>query len=205
MREMPVVLSDGQVDDCLPGIVQAHMLFPDDFDSIEEEIECFRLRSRTGFRKTNLGRHMAADFESAQLGGMYAGTILYNMMRYSEHRPDLKISWNKAVFIVSDEAERLGKPIGKNINTIKKYWLQYKNSAHIWMSYLLAFRQQGRKFPIDHCSMLTLSEQIVDRAALLVTDWDPWRAPVNFPFDGTELHLAAPDNEDVARIKRYRA
>lgn len=68
MRVIPILKSDGNVDDCLVGIVQACMMYPDDVPSIEEDISAYRLRSASGFRDTQLGRRLNADFQSAKLG-----------------------------------------------------------------------------------------------------------------------------------------
>src|SRR5256885_579460 len=74
MRELPIITSDGSVDDCTVAIVQACMQFPDDLHSIEEDISAHRIRAGTGFRDTRLGRHLNSNWRDARLGGMYAGS-----------------------------------------------------------------------------------------------------------------------------------
>ncbi|MGU3453660.1 hypothetical protein [Methylobacterium fujisawaense] len=77
---MPLLLPDGSLDDCVIGIVQSHMMFPDDQASIEDDIGAYRMRSQTGFRKSQLGRQMDANFRNAELGGFYAGGLIYKLL-----------------------------------------------------------------------------------------------------------------------------
>lgn len=204
MRYLPLLRPDGTVDDCLVGIVQASMMFPDDADSIEEDIGAFRLRAASGFRSTRLGERLNADFRTAQLGGMSAGSMLHKMIQYDRHHPSLKVGVNKSSSAVALELAEHGKPFDKDPNTVKKYWKQYKNSAHLWAAFMLGCEKTG--VPVDFVSLVSLSQQIVDAGSHLVWEWDPWRAPPGFPMDGAAtLEIELPDARNLSHVKRYRA
>lgn len=205
MREMPLLLPDGSLDDCVIGIVQSHMMFPDDQASIEDDIGAYRMRSQTGFRKSQLGRQMDANFRNAELGGFYADGLIYKLLVFAEHRPDLKVGVNKSIFSLTLEGQAFGKPIEKNKNTVRKYWTEYKNCAHLWAAHSHVYMTTGKKLPLDYIRVLTVAERLVEIASPLIDDWSPWRVPEQFPFEDYTVRIPEPDAEDIARIKRYRA
>lgn len=205
MREMPVLLPDGSLDECLAGIVHAHMIFPDDPASIEDDIGAYRMRAQTGFRKSHLGRQMDANFRNAQIGGFYAGGLIYKMMSFAVHKPEMNVGMNKSVFSLTIEGQDFGKPLEKNQNTIRKYWSEYKNSSHLWAAHSHVYMNTGKKLPLDYRLVLTVAEQLVEIAAPLIKDWSPWRVPTGFPLENYSVRIPEPDAEDIARIKRYRA
>jgi hypothetical protein len=211
MREIPLLKTDGTIDECAVGIVQACMDFPDDPASIEEEIGAFRLRSATGFRNTGLGNHLQSTWRAAQFDGMCAGSMLYTMCMFKKHCPAMAVGMNKSAYMVAIELEKFGGKISKNESTIKKYWKAYKNAAHLWAAFMLEYRDnktqvidQRLEPPIDFVKVLNVAEQLIDCGNSVVENWDPWRASSRILI-GTTFEIAIPDAEDIALAKRYRA
>jgi hypothetical protein len=205
MRQMTILKADATLDDCTVGIVQAYMQFPDDLASIEEEVEAYRIWAAKGFRNTNLGQHLRNNFTSARLGGMYAGSILFKVVQYNKYCPEMRVGINKSVHMVSLESKENSKLTEKNLSTIKKYWAKYKNSSHLWASFMLMLETAGCRFPVNFVSLITVAEHLVEASTDLVEDWDPWRAPTGFPFDDAAPDIPAPDARNLSLIKKYKA
>jgi hypothetical protein len=204
-REIPLLKPDGTMDECSVGIIQACMQFPDDVASIEDEIAAYRQRSATGFRDTELGRYQQNSWRAAQLGGLCAGSMLYTICMFKKHRPEMGVGMNKSAVAVTLELERHGRKIGKNESTIKKYWSEYKNAAHLWAALMVEFRNQGLKLPVDFMKLLNVAEGLINCGNTVVEDWKPWRAPSSILTVTTTVEIPEPDAEDIAIVERYRA
>ena len=210
-REIPLLKPDGTIDECAVGIVQACMDFPDDPDSVNEDIAAFRLRAATGFRKTALGNHLQHNWRASQFGGMCAGSMLYTMCMFKKHRPEMKVGMNKSAFEVAIRLEKFGNKISKSESAIKDYWSKYKNAAHLWAAFMLEYRDNKTQVinqrldpPIDFVKVLNVAEQLIDCGSLVVADWDPWRAPSAI-LRHTSFEIAIPDSEDISLMEGYRA
>lgn len=204
MRQIPVLLADGQFDPCIAGIVQAHMQFPDDEASIEEDIAAWRMRHATGFRTSNLGRHLNGNWDSAKIGGLFAGGMLMMMIQFDQHFPEMKVGMNKSAFAWALAAKNYPKPLKKEMSTIKRYWAEYKNAANLWAALSLEFLATGSKPPLDFASILGNSEHIVRLGTHLVEEWCPWRAPPGVPIAAT-FDVDPPSPQEVALVRKYAA
>jgi hypothetical protein len=215
MRELPILKPDGSLDDNLVGIVQSHMIYPNDLGSTEEDIFVHRYRRLTGYRDTELGRYLEEQWQKAKLGGMQAASILYTIVQFSTHRPDLDVGVRKSQFMVQDELEhqyrdaRKEKKSPRNLarseRTVDKFWLEYKDSAHLWAALMLLMNENSNRPGVDFRLLLSLSEQMVRLAEPLVSDWKPWRVPGALHLPNAKLNIFKPDDDDVARAMRYRA
>lgn len=214
MRELPILKPDGNWDDDLVGIVQSHMIYSNDVSSIEEDIFVYRYRRLTGHRDTELGRYLEEQWQKAKLGGMQAGSILYTIVQFSTHRPDLNVGIRKSQFMVKDELEQRYRDdqkanknppnLARSERTVDKFWLEYKDSAHLWAAFMLLTKDNSMRPGVDFLHLLSLSEQLARLAEPLIPDWNPWRAPEALETTNTELNILKPDDEDVARAMRYR-
>lgn len=199
-RVMPLLSGAGDIDQCAVGIIQAHMIFPDDQASIDDDVDAYRIRQAKGFPKSHLGDRLNEDFRSAQIGGYYAGAVLYNILLF---RGPPAGTVNKGVFLAALEAHEERHPTEKNKDTIRKFWAHYKNSAPLWAAMMLVYREAEARLPLDFVSLATLANQMVSHPAAAALDWNPWAAPANFPFDCSRLEIPAPDAQDIARMERY--
>jgi hypothetical protein len=211
MREIPLLKADGTIDECAVGIVQACMEFPDDADSINEDIAAFRLRAATGFRRTALGKHLQRNWRASQFGGMCAGSMLYTMCMFKKHHPEMEVGMNKSAFEVAIRLEKFGTKISKSASAIKDYWIKYKNSAHLWAAFMLEYRDNKTQViddqlvpAIDILKVLDVAEQLIDCGSLVVVDWNPWRTPPAI-LRHTSFEIARPDSEDISLMEGYRA
>jgi hypothetical protein len=223
MRELPILNADGALDDCAVGIIQAHMKFPHDPASIEDDIEAYRARARTGFRDTDLGQYLDNSWRDALLGGLYAGSMLTVMIQFHTHRPDLRVGMvNSATFTASEmlrlqqlkrasfTASKLTKRgklakrstnLSRDFTTVKKCWGRYKDASHLWgaMLYLENICPAGETSPYRfQGAILDIAEQLVSLGKDLVHDWKPWRSPPQLVFKKpTKVEFEPPDDETV--------
>ena len=129
--------------------------------------------------------------------------MLFTMVQFHVHFPEMKFGMLKAAQFVERSTEHLPL-VARGLSTVKGDWAKYKNALHLWAAFMLLYRQQ-HQFPLDFTALLTLSEQIVQAASGLVRNWDPWRVPRGYPFDGSILEVPKPDSDDVKLAKKYKS
>ena len=210
-RLLPIILPDGTIDPYADVAIQSAMLFPDDPESIEEDLRGYRLYIENGLPNRRLLKRQNQEWHEALPGGLYAGSMLMLMVQFLQHYPDMKVGMNKSAFANAAASKTFGRKLKKDGSTIKKYWREYKNSAHLWAAFMVEAGDFGSanprkvKVPVDFLRVVGIADHLAEVGANVVEDWNPWRLPPNAPIGRFPFNIPIPDEEDRKVIHSYRA
>lgn len=212
MRILPILLPDGSLDNDAHVAIQSCMLFPDDPDSVKEDLLAYRLYKQHEIPNRRLLKRQDDEWRAALPGGLFAGSMLMLMVQFDVYFPEMKVGMNKSAFANAAAAKSFDRKLSKDASTMKKYWAYYKNAAHLWAAFMSVVGRFGepetgnlRKFPVDFLHVIGLAEQLSVAALHLVDTWDPWRVPEQPDFPRRLFSLPRPHEKDVRLVRSYRS
>jgi hypothetical protein len=214
-RELPIT---GSQDSALADWIatQACMRWPEDGSEIQNRISAMSQFQPSG----KLAEIAFRPFFEAPAGAVATGLMLCLMLSFAVHKSELKAhTFNKTSFLMTKLPYKLNKPISKNESTIRNDWAKYKNVAHLWAAYELTLEDKYfnfdklpsyndkaglHSFLVWFLSTAEYAAKLIARYRL-ITDWNPWRVPSEFPLAHREPKISPPNKWAIEALKRYRA
>jgi hypothetical protein len=197
---------------------QAYMRWPEDELEARNHMSAMLHLDKGG----ELAKTVYEAFAQTPMGGRCTGRMFFWMLSFFEHKPQLKAhTFNKCSFLVTRSMRGMRfhnqKEGPKNVNTVKRFWGDYKNVAHLWATFDLTFERFGYGGAPSYDDITSLhnfvtfflsTAEYAAKVAIenrLITDWNPWRVPSDFPLAPRELNIPPPGNWLIEALKDYRA
>lgn len=218
MRELPL---SGGPENALADwvVIQAFMRWPENEPEARNYIAAMtHLPHDAG----DLAQRVKAAVDEIPMSGRCAGGMLFWMLSFAVHEPQLKVTVNKSSFLVTQmmKGQRFhGERAPRNVGSVKRHWKHLKNAAHLWAALDLtraALDFDYSALPASYADKAAVHRFLVwflctaEQAASvaiehkLIVGWNPWRVPSSFPRTDP-AQIPPPGAGAMQWIRSYRA